>query len=342
MPAEGGKTDMERIGLFSEMEYVTVGDKYVSSFNRPFNDAASKNKQMLPGGSKAMSNLQAGYFDPHFVRIFEGEGYVNLNQVRRRHMMEEAKKNLGKAFLPSNGDKKPPILCLCGLGTYYGTIGGPVPFFSTQLKPRDKYEVPGKNLYTNPGKKGTGYGYANITIGKQFSHSADFYDAPKLNFKKENEEHHLLVKGTPFKSNLYPREYFDTNPYLFEKALPPIKKTEKKELLAQPFKPSSPGKKAGGMKAGTFDPYPSHSADPYVVKLASQTSSKGAKIFYPPSGPKSRPTKSIMTLNVKRGTKYEELQDCFSTVLLASGRQIAFQVLTTSNSLSSANYLRIT
>lgn len=27
---------MERIGLFSEMEYVTVGDKYVSSFNRKY------------------------------------------------------------------------------------------------------------------------------------------------------------------------------------------------------------------------------------------------------------------------------------------------------------------
>ncbi|XP_041609872.1 UPF0602 protein C4orf47 homolog isoform X3 [Vulpes lagopus] len=262
MPAEGGKTDMERIGLFSEMEYVTVGDKYLSSFNRPFNEAASKNKQMLPGGSKEMSNLQAGYFDPHFVRIFEGEGYVNLNQVRRRHMMEEAKKNLGKAFLPSSGEKKP-----CGLGSYYGTIGGPVPFFSAQSKPREKYEAPGKNLYTNPGKKGTGYGYANVTIGKQFSHSADFYDAPKLNFKKENEEHHRLVKGTPFKLNLYPREYFDTNPYLFENPLPPIKKIEKKELLTHPFKPSSPGKK---------------------------------------------------------GTKYEELQDCFSPVLLARGRQIAF------------------
>ena len=24
----GGKTDMERIGLFQEMEYVTIGDKY--------------------------------------------------------------------------------------------------------------------------------------------------------------------------------------------------------------------------------------------------------------------------------------------------------------------------
>lgn len=62
---------------------------------------------MLPGGSKEMSNLQAGYFDPRFVRIFEGEGYVNLNQVRRRRMMEEAKKNLSKAFLPSSGEKKP-------------------------------------------------------------------------------------------------------------------------------------------------------------------------------------------------------------------------------------------
>lgn len=62
---------------------------------------------MLPGGSKEMSSVQAGYFDPHFVRIFEGEGYVNMNQVRRRYLMEEAKKNVGKAFLPSSGDRKP-------------------------------------------------------------------------------------------------------------------------------------------------------------------------------------------------------------------------------------------
>lgn len=54
------------------------------------------------------------------------------------------------------------------------------------------------------------------------------------------------------------------------------------------------------MKAGTFDPYPSHSADPYVVKLVKGISGKGEKIFHPPSGPKSRPIESIMTLNVKR------------------------------------------
>lgn len=27
---------MERIGLFSEMEYITIGDKYVSSFARKY------------------------------------------------------------------------------------------------------------------------------------------------------------------------------------------------------------------------------------------------------------------------------------------------------------------
>nr|XP_044998241.1 UPF0602 protein C4orf47 homolog isoform X2 [Jaculus jaculus] len=255
MPGEGGKTDMERIGLFSEMEYITVGDKYVSPFNRPFNEDANKNRQMFPGGTKVMSNLQAGYFDAQFARIFEGEGYVNLNQVRRRHMMQEAKKNLGKAFIPSNGEKKPS-----GLGSYYGTIGGPVPFFSAQSKPRDRYEAPGKNLYTNPGKKGTGYGYANVTIGKQFSHSSDLYDAAKQNYK------------------------------------------------------------AGGMKAGTFDPYPSHSADPYVIKLV-KISGKTDKIFHPPSGPKSRPIESIMILNVKRALNTKNYK---TASVQPFGKQLAF------------------
>ena len=61
--------------------------------------------------------------------------------------------------------------------------------------------------------------------------------------QKNNEEHHRLLKGAPFKLNLYPREYFDTNPYFLEKPLPPIKQAEKKALPTGPFKPPSPGKK---------------------------------------------------------------------------------------------------
>lgn len=58
---------------------------------------------------------------------------------------------------------------------------------------------------------------------------------------------------------------------------------------------------SGGMKGGTFDPYPSHSADPYVIKKSKAvTTNKEKQIFHPPAGPKSRPVRSIITLNVTR------------------------------------------
>jgi len=60
---------------------------------------------MLPEGTKTMSALQAGYFEPQFVRIFDGEAYSDPVQLRRRYRLAESKKNLGKAFLPTNGEK---------------------------------------------------------------------------------------------------------------------------------------------------------------------------------------------------------------------------------------------
>lgn len=73
----------------------------------PFNEAASKNKQMLPGGSKSMANTLGGYFDAQFKRIFDAESYSDPLKQRRQYRMQQAKKNLGKAFLPSNGEKQP-------------------------------------------------------------------------------------------------------------------------------------------------------------------------------------------------------------------------------------------
>ncbi|NXU55568.1 CD047 protein, partial [Turnix velox] len=295
MPAEG-KSDMERIGLFSEMGYISIGDKYRPRYLRAFNEAAGKNRQMLPGGSKTMSALQAGYFEPQFVRIFDGEAYSDPVQLRRRYRLAEAKKNLGKAFLPSDGDKWP-----CGLGSYYGTIGGSFTYFSPQLKTKERYIPPGKNFYTNPGKKGTGYGYANLTIGEQYPHEADGYEVERINAKKAREEHKRLLKGGPFRLNLYPQEYFDANPYFSDKPLPPVKKPLVEKPVVPPFIPSSPAKKAGGMKGGTFDPYPSHSAEPYITKKPQAvTISKERQIFHPPAGPKSRPVSSIITLDVAR------------------------------------------
>lgn len=57
----------------------------------------------------------------------------------------------------------------------------------------------------------------------------------------------------------------------------------------------------GGMKAGTFDSYPSYSAEPYgTKKTKSAKTNKEGKIFHPSPGPKSTPVKSIISLNVNK------------------------------------------
>lgn len=56
----------------------------------------------------------------------------------------------------------------------------------------------------------------------------------------------------------------------------------------------------GGMHAGTFDPYPSHPADPYKMKSTGRTLvvNKTGKIFMPNAGPKSAPITSVLDQNV--------------------------------------------
>lgn len=60
------------------------------------------------------------------------------------------------------------------------------------------------------------------------------------------------------------------------------------------------------MKAGTFDPYPSHSADPYKVKVPRSINivNKSGKTFMPSQGPKSTPTVSIVNQNVLKYVFY--------------------------------------
>lgn len=55
------------------------------------------------------------------------------------------------------------------------------------------------------------------------------------------------------------------------------------------------------MKAGTFDSYPTYSAEPYDnKKTKSAMMNKEVKIFHPSPGPKSTPVKSIISLNVNK------------------------------------------
>uniref|UniRef100_UPI00358E7D21 cilia-and flagella-associated protein 96-like n=1 Tax=Myxine glutinosa TaxID=7769 RepID=UPI00358E7D21 len=161
MPLDA-KSDMSKIGLFSELGYVTVGDKYVACFGRPLIESRGKSKQMMTNCSKMRSGLQDGYFDSQFKRIFEGDTYVDQVRLRSKQRIEDAKKN---------------IITWCGSGNYFGTLQGPIPALSHLLKPTKPLKPQGKNFYTSPSKKGAGYGYPLVSIGKDYSYVSSPYNA---------------------------------------------------------------------------------------------------------------------------------------------------------------------
>ena len=85
----------------------TIQQLLLGLFSVAFNVSASKNKQMLPGGIKQRSALQAGYFNDKFTRILEAEAYSDPVKIRRQHRLKDSQKNLGKAFLPTSYPKEP-------------------------------------------------------------------------------------------------------------------------------------------------------------------------------------------------------------------------------------------
>jgi len=63
--------------------------------------------------------------------------------------------------------------------------------------------------------------------------------------QKAIKDHYARQQGGPFKLNLYPKEYFDENPFRSDRPLPKLRKSKPaKHKLQPPFRPSSPAKKA--------------------------------------------------------------------------------------------------
>ena len=293
---DSAKTDMERLGYFSEAGYATIGDKYprVDPKSRPCRLSTYKGKQMMTTGDKTRSAQQTGYFEPVYKRIMEKEAFSDPVQLRRQQRLKKAKKIRGRGvWVPSDGAKMPT-----GLGNHYGTFTGAINHFSNQTKAQEiKKEKP--NVITNPTKKGTGYGYIGVTLGPYQEHAVEPYDKAREIRRKNQEQHRALVKGGPFKLKNHPQNYFDSKPFTNKGPLPPEKEKEGKRAPVKPFKSSSPAKHIGGCKAGCFDSYPLHSYDSYTVKTAKKgaTNSSG-KLFRAIPGPKSTPTTSILTKNV--------------------------------------------
>ncbi|KAK1903601.1 UPF0602 protein C4orf47 like, partial [Dissostichus eleginoides] len=252
----------------------------------PFNESAHRSRQMLAGVSKQRCALQNGFFDQSFKRIFEREALSDPVRLARQNRNQQNNKNLGKAFLPCNRVTQP-----CGSGSYYGTLSGPLEAMSPLSVPQKAYRSPSRNIVTSPSKKGSGYSYPNVTLSRIELYASDPYSRTREVLK---------LKDGPFKLNLHPRDYFQGNPYRSDKPLPPANKPlpSDQKISVVPFKPPSPNKKIGGMKAGTFGSYPMHSADPYALRRSKQAVQE--PVFYPAPGPKSVPVKSIISVNVNR------------------------------------------
>merc|ERR1719394_905545 len=255
-----GKAAMERVGLFSEVGYISIGDRYNNAHpnSKPFNMTAYKGKQMMVSGNNKHSACQSGYFEPKFSRILEAEAYVEATQVKRKNRLERTKKMIGrKVWFPSDGPKEPS-----GLGSHYGTLSGPIGHFSAESKPKPPRTAELKNMITNPPKKGTGYGYCGVTLERYHPHANEPYDRSRQLIREQNTAHHNKVKGKAFK------------------------------LKITPFQTISPSNRC-------FQSYPTHSYDPYVPpKKQERKINKPKGLFMPTSGPKSCPTPSVTQQNI--------------------------------------------
>jgi len=303
-----GKAAMERVGLFSEVGYISIGDRYKNSHpdSKPFHQTAYKGKQMMTSGNIKQTALQTGYFEPKFNRILEGEAYIEPTQVKRSRRLERSRKMIGrKIWFPSDGQKEPS-----GLGSHYGTLSGKISHFSAETKPKPTKAPELKNMITNPPKKGSGYGYCDVTLEKYHPHANEPYNRSRQLINEANAAHHRKVKGKAFKLNNHPADYFDGNPFkrVNIKGKQPEDTGRKDQRKIKPFQTISPSNRC-------FQNYPKHSYDPYIPPKKTEKKIKTKGLFMPTSGPKSCPTPSVTQQNINKAVNklnYKTIIGCVS------------------------------
>ncbi|ORX43403.1 hypothetical protein BCR36DRAFT_586684 [Piromyces finnis] len=241
------KPDLDRMGIFQEMEYISK-DQYVDKFKMNKSLERGKGKQLIINSSKKGHDTNDVYFE-NFKRVFEKEAYTKVNEVYRKKRLENLKK-VTVPFRPSNVCPKGS-----GKGSIYGTFDQQYPLSDKdkEVHVRSKPSTPShsstktnKNIYTNPAKKGVGYGYLDVTIGKYYEYMSDPYDRIKEMKKKErleNEKRNIDTK--PFIAGSNKNDCFDNSGYSWEINRETIAKNKKKDTTSdkkkfeQPFRPAS-------------------------------------------------------------------------------------------------------
>jgi len=267
-----------RLGLFSELSYLKANPKKVNF------DCRGPGKNMFPGAGHSKAATNDGYFTP-FVRTFEGEVYRDLLSRMRRQKMKESAKRRDGPFRSMCGPKS-----MNGRGMLWGTFMDGYKTISPLTRPVKKVKE-NRGIYTNPGKKGTGYGYANVGFDK-----FPEFMAGKAKKEKQIQLSPFLRDRTAFYNKVRIEPYFGPDPYVPDKIIPTYNTKEPRKIHVKPFYPTSPGKLPGNYHDGCFDKHPEWMADP-PVKPKRQS---GKNVFIPVSGSKSVRTDSVFRQYVRK------------------------------------------
>lgn len=288
-----GKSDLDRVGLFREMGYISLKDPYKGKDpDRPFCQERRKGKQFQAAGTKS-GTTQDVFFDSKYSRVFEGECYSEPLQRDRKTRNDRLKKNLGAPFKPSSDLGR-----RSGKGTLSAAFNANHPSMSPLKKNLPNSKPLGKNFVTKPGRQGTGYGYVDVTIGKTYDYMSTKYDVKKVEKNQEHQSHKKKMIGGPFVSHHHPQALFDSNIYKGQDgdpAAPPQsdKATKAGAPAFVPFRPSHPAKSGA---QGCLNQYPKQEGVKEVEPAKAPI--KENKIFKPPGGPKTMVSTSIALLNV--------------------------------------------
>eukprot|EP01063_Lacrimia_lanifica_P032788 TRINITY_DN5663_c0_g3_i1.p2 TRINITY_DN5663_c0_g3~~TRINITY_DN5663_c0_g3_i1.p2 ORF type:complete len:301 (+),score=148.40 TRINITY_DN5663_c0_g3_i1:64-966(+) len=292
---------MERLGVFKQETYISIGDEYDK---KVVTSDRYRGKGFSTGPGKRGQGPDVTF--SKFRSINEGDKYVDPGTHEKKYRMEQEKKKI----TPNGFKYTSPGKKSCGSGNYYGTFtgGDKRPKHETEYDVVRRGELPDKvkptpkNIVTGSSKKGT-FGIADTCIGEPYKYQSDPYDAQHR--RDIDEQRSALNKqiGGPFKASSKGGGTFDKTEqgssriYSLDRPLPPKKETDTKKnrAILVAFKPSSPGKRGYNCTIGGF---PEYKEDPLELqerrKREEAKAAKPQTTWKPISGPKSTPTRPPM------------------------------------------------
>lgn len=306
-----------KYGQFSEVGHNCIGDPFVKKGPQDYRDQGLNFKAAVHHTGKTNDAT----FDK-FKPVYEGEKYVDSSRQRLQEAAEKKSKNLVET--PFRGPS--PMKQSAGLGSYYHTFGGKVPYEIPSLeikkKKGDIVSEP-RGFYTSPSKRGT-FGFNKTTLSErqgykgvagEFEYHADPTTLAKQKHIEQVEaDRKARISELPFKPSHPARkgtfgvpnttlskgkgvaneyEYITEGP---TPHIPPIP-------IDRPFRPSHPPKRGYN---GAINRFPEYLHDPEAPKLqalvdmrkAEQAKLISGNAWKPSNSYKSDCVRSIIRMNI--------------------------------------------